>query len=378
MPTSSGLHILQDSGVPDGSTEYTTLVLLHGYAWHSGILSKLLPLAKQHNARIILVNRRDYPGTRPYSEEERALLPVLSPEGGAADAAEMAEAKEKLLTFMKGRAREVYDLLVELVTNEDLPPAQPEENKGGIVVAGWSFGSAWMTALLAHVASFGVNDVDLSAYVRRVVFLDPAYHTLGYPHPARPGYNPLLDPEVPLEERGRWFSDWVSGYYIHGDTFETLEQKTPLQHPPPTLSTLTPEEVEAAQYLPPIVPGGSDVAVFEGGLQLGLFTALKDGALYLPSKGNGDAAEEDGDDEDDPQGNAWPNVEVRYVHCENSVWHLPWGTWALKKEVEEAKQKGLPIRNVRMVHIRGANHFVPWDATELALRALLGDEDEVS
>ena len=32
----SGLHVFEDSGPPQGSTDYTTLVLLHGYAWHSG------------------------------------------------------------------------------------------------------------------------------------------------------------------------------------------------------------------------------------------------------------------------------------------------------------------------------------------------------
>ncbi|KAI0370680.1 hypothetical protein BV20DRAFT_943422 [Pilatotrama ljubarskyi] len=366
MSTSSGLHILHDSGVPNGSTDYTTLVMLHGYAWHSGIFSKLLPLATQYNARIILVNRRDYPGARPYSEEERALLPVLSPEGSAYGEAEMTEAKEKLKQFMKGRAREVYNLLVELVANEDLPAAQPKENKGGIVVAGWSFGTAWMTALLAHVGSFGVNDVELSAYVRRVVFLDPAYHTLGYPHPATSGYNPLLDPELLPEERGRRFSEWVSGYYNHGDTFETLEQKTPLEDPPSTLSTLTPEDVEATLFLPPGAPEGSDAVVFESGLQLGLFTTLKDGALYLPRSQS-----------DRGEGNAWPGVEVRYVHCEKSTWSIPWGTWALRQEVEEAKEGGLPVRNMRTVHVQGANHFVPWDHPELALRAVLGDEDEV-
>ena len=32
----SGLHVYQDSGAPKGSTDYTTLILLHGYAFHGG------------------------------------------------------------------------------------------------------------------------------------------------------------------------------------------------------------------------------------------------------------------------------------------------------------------------------------------------------
>ena len=36
MLTQSGLYILADTGTPEWSTDYTTLVLLHGFAWHSG------------------------------------------------------------------------------------------------------------------------------------------------------------------------------------------------------------------------------------------------------------------------------------------------------------------------------------------------------
>ena len=39
-----------------------------------GTFVKLLPLAHAHNTRIILINRRDYPGTTPYTDEERAAL----------------------------------------------------------------------------------------------------------------------------------------------------------------------------------------------------------------------------------------------------------------------------------------------------------------
>ena len=36
MSQKSGLHVYQDSGAPKGSTDYTTLILLHGYAFHGG------------------------------------------------------------------------------------------------------------------------------------------------------------------------------------------------------------------------------------------------------------------------------------------------------------------------------------------------------
>ncbi|KAI0350957.1 hypothetical protein OH77DRAFT_1412060 [Trametes cingulata] len=356
MTNSSSLHVLQDSGRPEDSSDYTTVVILHGYAWQSSIFSKLIPLAQAYNARIILLNRRDYPGSKPYTEAERALLPphATSTEAGAA--------AESMKVFMKERARELYDFLLELVKSGNVPKANREGKKGGIIVAGWSFGTSWMTALLANVASFPVEVPSLTEYMRRVVFLDPPHHSLGYPPPANP-YNPLFDPEIPEAERERAFTNWVSGYYVHGDTPDTLERKTPLREPPPTLSTLTPEEVGRMLYLPPGAPGGSDAILVEMGIKLGLFESMREGALYMRR----------GED----TGDGWKDVEVRYVSCERSVWEMPWGTLLLKKELEEAKAKGLPVRSVKMVFVKGANHFVQWDNPDLALRAIVGNEDVV-
>lgn len=36
LTLNSPLHVLEDSGSPAGSTDYTTLVILHGFTWHSG------------------------------------------------------------------------------------------------------------------------------------------------------------------------------------------------------------------------------------------------------------------------------------------------------------------------------------------------------
>ncbi len=198
------LGILKDSGPPDGSIDYTTVVLLHGYACSSGrsisiapyihgdcrlylcslhgltctgIFEKLIPLAARHNARVVLVNRRDYPGSTPYTLEERAVLVNAAVESKTNPLA----ARDKLHVFMAERAREVYDLLVSFVAQHKIPPAFPKENKGGIVIGGWSFGTGWMLSLLENVASFPVHKVALSRYVRRVIFYG-AYCVYVNPH----------------------------------------------------------------------------------------------------------------------------------------------------------------------------------------------------
>ena len=98
----------EDSGPPPGSTDYVTLVLVHGTCFHSGsykfirvpqfgiglttavtaVYKPMIPFAAQHNLRLVLLNMRGYPGSTPYSTEELlsslegnkpdAVVPVIS------------------------------------------------------------------------------------------------------------------------------------------------------------------------------------------------------------------------------------------------------------------------------------------------------------
>ncbi|KAH9850272.1 hypothetical protein C2E23DRAFT_318207 [Lenzites betulinus] len=341
----SPLHILEDSGVPTGSTDYTTVVLVHGFTWHSGTFKKLIPLAHSSNARVVLVNRGDYLGSKPLTETERALLPSiwapgLQVDAGDAEDAEIAAAKEKLETFMAHRARELHDLLVELVQRGGVLKANHKNNKGGIIIAGWSLGGSFMNALLAHVASIPVGDVKLSDFMRRVVLLDTPVVPFGLSRTPKNTYSPMFDPSIAEEDRQRVFNSWVSGYYQHGDTL----QGQPLLHPPPTISTLTPEEIASLTCEGPGAPGGSDEILMHSGARVGLFKSMRERALYLPG---GDLV-----------GDPWQKVEVRFVACENSIPSVYLVVKGLQEEIEEANVKGLPMRDVRIVRVQGANHFV--------------------
>ena len=141
-----------------------------------GTFSRLIPLAHQNNTRLILLNRRDYPGSTPYTDEERAMVANLTPD---ADDEALARARERLHLFLKDRAREVYDFLEELVRRDDIPPARRDKNTGGIAVAGWSLGALWATSLLAYAPLFPVNDIELAQYVRRVIVLGENLVSLG-------------------------------------------------------------------------------------------------------------------------------------------------------------------------------------------------------
>ncbi|KAI0739376.1 hypothetical protein C8Q80DRAFT_1347120 [Daedaleopsis nitida] len=402
--TTSPLHILSDTGAPEGSTDYTTVVLIHGFAWHSerlqrynsanwldttpprcqsdtptGIFTKLLPLAPAHNARVVLLNRRDYPGSTPYTAAELSDLRTAADESTDSSAA-----KTVLLQFLAARARELYDLLDAFVHEHDIPPARAEEDAGGIVLVGWSFGTCLTTAFLAHVASFsGGTPSSLGKYVRRVIFHDTPYHVLGFPPIPNP-YNPLSDPTLAPEAAPLAFSNWVSGYYGHRLSspepdgaeaqsvfVQRLEARHPLAHPPPTLSTLSDAERAASLYPVPGGPGGSDSLILVAAIRLGIFGLLRDQALLLPDRALGEEDNDKGRAGGEKQGQAWYGVEVRYMWCDHSVWEMPWGVWNMRARIQEDRKARKTMRNFRFLRLRGANHFVHWDEPERALRAFL-------
>ena len=88
---------------------------------------------------------------------------------GADPATEDTVASANMRKFMDERARELYDFLVDFVRTNKIPVAHPDTNAGGIVIVGWSLATAWMTALLANVASFPVGDIKLRDYIRCVL-----------------------------------------------------------------------------------------------------------------------------------------------------------------------------------------------------------------
>ncbi|OCB85145.1 hypothetical protein A7U60_g7771 [Sanghuangporus baumii] len=344
-----GVFAIHDSGVPIGSKEdYTTLVILHGFTWHAGVFTRLLPLSHQFNTRIVLVNRRDYPGSKPFDHEE--LRPISSIDAIGADALSV------LNTYMKERARELYDFLELFVQKEKIP------KDGRLIVAGWSFGANWITALLANAQELSVNRIPLSAYIRWLILYDPPYHSLGYA-PPETFYNPLAELSESPEEVFEKFQAYVSGYYSHGELPHGLELRNPAPQPRPTFETMLPEEIESSMYPSPAFPGRSDTLLLEAGIQHGLFRELKDAVLYRQTR---TALS------DDVLG-AWDNVKVRYVWCDHSSWEVPWGAWSMQTELEAAKILGKPVRQIEFVRVEGANHFAHWDQPERALRAFLDD-----
>ncbi len=171
-------------------------------------------------------------------------------------------------------------------------------------------------------------------------------------------YHSAFDPTVPKEERTAAYDVWdrarkISSYYAHGGTLDTLSHEA-LADPPSTVSTLSVEERANLTHRP---GGAVDSAIMMPGIQSGLFAALRRRAFSLQVREGVDGEVED-DVEAEGGRDAWRDVEFRVVWCQMSHAEVSYIMLLLIAELEEAKEKGVPLRNVRIVRVKRGNHFV--------------------
>ena len=122
------------------------------------MFDRLEPFAGKHGVRLVLVNRRDFPGAEPYAADERSLL--IEAQGSL-------EALTMLHSYMCERARELYDFLALFVKQEGIRPV--DGSQGGVSLVTWSFGSTWLLALLANITKFTTTGENNRKYIRRTI-----------------------------------------------------------------------------------------------------------------------------------------------------------------------------------------------------------------
>jgi hypothetical protein len=113
-----------------------------------GIFQRILKLAPKRGMRLVCLNRRDFPGSTPYSKDEIAMLR----EGNDA---------ETFRQFRSARGHELGRFIASIVETEHLPPPRQRHNgvEGGVVLLGWSLGNSFTNAMLAHMRSMDATSV---------------------------------------------------------------------------------------------------------------------------------------------------------------------------------------------------------------------------
>ncbi|KAG6878161.1 hypothetical protein C0992_008538 [Termitomyces sp. T32_za158] len=188
------------------------------------IFEKMLPVSFKKGTRFVALNRRHYPGSTEYSSEELGI--VMN--GGT---------EEQKDAELQARGIEIGMFIDNLILRNNLSPMTQDRKDGGIILLGWSVGSAIALATISstHALPYDTR-VRLGAHIKSVIVYgkyyffsnpsshgthdtytsDPAPIVLGLPTPDQ-NWTPLLDTYVPEGLRLAAFGQWVTGYYDHGD-----------------------------------------------------------------------------------------------------------------------------------------------------------------
>lgn len=104
---------------------------------------RLLPLAGKYNIRIVVPNRRHYPNSSPYSNEELNRIKDNDP--------------EVLTEFAKERAEEYATFIKNFVQQNGVPPIGEDGKSGGVVLMTWSAGVYYALQILAFADAIGIE-----------------------------------------------------------------------------------------------------------------------------------------------------------------------------------------------------------------------------
>ncbi|KAI0043485.1 hypothetical protein FA95DRAFT_1546320 [Auriscalpium vulgare] len=331
----------EDSGPLDGP--YTTLVMVHGTAFHAGIFRHMLPLAPPNGVRIVLLNRRDYPETTPFSPDELEAL-------GSADLVIRAKA-------LGQQGLDVGHFLAWFVRTQSVPPVSGRF--GGIALVAWSLAHTPLAGLLAFADQLpeDVRSV-LGTYLRAYCIYDAPHGAFGLP--TLSSYHPLTDPTHPEPARVPRFFSWVSTYYTHPpaalDTHDPqLLDTSPLAYPPlptdrpATLDNMAPADIQGVSWPGPIA--GSEGHIY--GMPLEVTWEQTRRMLF-----------------DKDAGSVLPGCKVVVAWGENTLWEAVGAAWAVEKIYKERKEAGEAARTLKVVEMMDANHFPHWDCPEMMIQFL--------
>ncbi|KAL1748054.1 hypothetical protein HDZ31DRAFT_80041 [Schizophyllum fasciatum] len=349
MPTltiSTGLqYAYADSGPPESPSNYSTLFFIHGYAFYStgdlllsldgrrspafsrtGICKRLLPVASKQGVRLICINRRAYPDSTPFTEDEKRIF--------------RSGTDEERKSLLRGEGESLALLIDALISALDLPMH--------VSVLAWSMGNVYLLALLASIKRLpGEIAQRLKAHVMSFILWDPPDEALGYDRPRI--YTPFTDENVPLDQRGLAFVRWLGKYWTHDHGSRNpklLNAHAPDADPPPTTEGMPPDELV---HLTDFAAAATcDTWVVHPSL-MHLIADLREEALCAPALMR-----------------AWQEPEIHYLWTEHGPWMMFWAKWQLENDLARRKQD-MPRIQFRMME--GCNHFSQWDAPELTLTA---------
>ncbi|CAK5282969.1 unnamed protein product [Mycena citricolor] len=302
-----------DSAVPESNkTDYVTLLLIHGGMFHNG---NLAAIGSSNHVRVIALNRREYPGSSPYSPQE---LDLLTRGSEAQKSQLLAEMGRDLALFIAGVAASL-----------SLP--------GSIAVVGWSVGSLMVLSIAASMDMLPEDARQtLTTSVRSMILFRHAEGpsvAYGMPDPEGIDIPPMMDLMAADADQESSITRWLLSFFAHGDLSK---------HDPRNLQYNVTDSIRL-----PTIPmdGITD------------FTASTkyDGILISPRFHSVTAKLLDKSLFDSHvRGELWKDTEFFVVTGSADSWTTIYASWKLE---ERMRMEAKPECKITFKMIEGANHF---------------------
>ncbi|KZT65133.1 hypothetical protein DAEQUDRAFT_697601 [Daedalea quercina L-15889] len=327
----------EDTGAPPGSSDYRTLIIVHGGGFNGSTFRPMFVHATDHNMRIVAVNMRDYRGSTPFSSSDLEQLGSME--------------LDKQRSMIQARGSEIAAFLLWFVRKEDVPHRlhKPDDGRsGGVALLAWSWGNSMTMSFLAQAKSLPEEDRRLLGdNLTAFIIYDSSRYGLGVPPALFEGVRrPELRSGSSMDQK-QVHLHWLSGYFSHSSSpldslcSATLDElraglaQSPILDPPvdyqPTAVRMTPQELEEV----------TDPAVNTRAHPL--FHAVDPG-IY---RNNMQAALWDS--------TTWPHLKVTLVWCDMSPPETIISAWYITQQIKEEWPKD--ARKVDVLRFEGANHF---------------------
>ncbi|KAF9257850.1 hypothetical protein L218DRAFT_935378 [Marasmius fiardii PR-910] len=344
-----------DSGAPPGSNDYTTLLVLHGYGFHGPGFEILQSHCHDYNLRVVVMNRRDYEGSTPYTDSELETV------------------RKGDSIFLNRLAVHLGMFLKQFIEREKIPAVTEDQKGGGLAIVGWSLG-----ALFALVP-FSVPDLFdkemrmmMERYVKGLILYDSAYVALGVSIPPDMNLSKFfsllrkVDLENPAHSESPEIDfqavlDWVTSYYEYTfsengiPTPESFEKTGSLGRTEHCLA----DSWTMTDVLRMIDQRGGDPLRADTLLQASEWEPIirdaRDKALFNESLAQG----------------FLPKLSVLYLQASHSVWTTHLGHMEMYRIYGEHVERKDVVRPIRFVELKGGNHFVHVAQPRLLLEAIV-------
>ncbi|KAI0700662.1 hypothetical protein C8T65DRAFT_657414 [Cerioporus squamosus] len=250
-----------DTGAPQGThsgeQDYLTIIAIHGMVFcaregrtfvvsdatehFTAIFERIMKTSVDAGVRFVALNRRDYPGSTPLTEDDLRVL-----ESGT---------DEERAAFLRTQAVQLATFIDRYIQQNSIPAISPDRKTGGIILLGWSLGCTFGLSILSNADIYPeATRTRLALHLRTYIMFEPPTVAIGSPRPSQL-WSPVIDTTLPADQRTAAFVLWVTSYFTHGDLStrdpSVLSYWIPARTRVPSIYNMSPAEHARAVYTPP-------------------------------------------------------------------------------------------------------------------------------